>query len=86
VPGAERLLKRGMVQPLSLRRESLYARYRYFSLKGARRRFGFSEYTLGMTFELLLLHKVVAPVTVEWMQNDDLKDPERFRVMFDLQF
>ncbi len=72
--------------PLSLRREALYGRYRYFSLQGKKRRFGFNEYALGITFELLAFHKLPIPVTVEWMQNNDLKDSEQFRVMFDLQF
>ena len=72
--------------PLSLRREAFYGRYRYFSLKGQKERFSFNEYAAGVTFELLFLHKVPVPVTFEWMQNDDLKDPEHFRVLFDLQF
>ncbi len=72
--------------PLSLRRESLYGKYRYFSLKGEKRYFSFSEYTLGVTLELLFLHKIVLPVTLEWMQNDDLKESRNFRMLFSVAF
>jgi hypothetical protein len=72
--------------PLSLRREVLYGKYRYFNLKGNEKEYDFSEYTVGLTLELLVLHKLPLPISFEWLKNDDLKDANNFRMIVDLQF
>lgn len=72
--------------PLSLRREALYGTYRHFLLQDRNRDFNLDEYTLGMTLELLLLHKLVMPLQIEYLKNDDLKRAKSFRVLFNLAF
>jgi len=71
--------------PLSLRRESLYAKYNYYDMTFLDDRSkGFSEYILGSSFDLLFLHKNPIPLSFEYIYNGDLKDSSRFRVLFDL--
>ncbi len=72
--------------PLSIRREALYGKYRYFHLKGTKNWVDFHEYTLGMTFELLAFHKGIVPVSFEFLKNDDLKESTNFRMIFSLDF
>ncbi len=72
--------------PLSLRRETLYGKYRYFRLGGDGRHYRFNEYTLGLNLELLALHKAVVPFSIEWLRNDNLRDPRTFRLFFTMQF
>jgi hypothetical protein len=71
--------------PLSLRRESVYAKYNYYDLTFLNERSkGFSEYILGSSFDLLFLHKNPIPLSFEYIYNDGLIDSSRFRVLFDL--
>ena len=72
--------------PLSLRRETLYGKYRYFRLGGEGRHYRFNEYTLGLNLELLALHKAVVPFSIEWLKNDNLRDPRKVRLFFTVQF
>ena len=72
--------------PLSLRRESVYGKYRYFHFEDRREGFNLNEYTLGLKVELLLFHKVIMPISFEFLKNDDLKESNNFRVLFDLNF
>jgi len=72
--------------PLSLRREVLYGKCRYFRLKGEERFYSFYEYTVGTTLELLTLHKLVLPVSLEWIKNDDLRESNNFRILFSMAF
>jgi len=71
--------------PLSLRRESVYAKYNYYDMTFLNDRSkGFSEYILGSSFDLLFLHKNPIPLSFEYIYNGDLKDSSRFRMLFDL--
>jgi len=72
--------------PLSLRREVVYGKYRYFRLKGGDRFYSFHEYTVGTTLDLLTLHKWALPVSLEWIKNDDLKESNNFRIFFSMLF
>lgn len=72
--------------PLSLRREAFYGKYRYFHLKGNNSWVDFHEYTVGLTLELLALHKQAFPISFEYLKNDDLKESNNFRIVFDLSF
>ena len=71
--------------PLALRQESLYARYRYLHLEN-RHAIQIREVSLGIRAELLVLHKIPLPVTIEWMHNDDIEKSRNFRFMIDLRF
>jgi hypothetical protein len=71
--------------PLSLRQESLYATYRYLHLKNHAVT-QLHEVTLGLRAELLVLHKIVIPVSFEWMHNDDIGRSRDFRFVIDMKF
>ncbi len=74
--------------PLSLRQESLYTGWRYMHLKdvmGGGDRV-LQEVSVGMRAELLLLHKLVLPVTFEWMYNDRIAKSRNFRFVIDMHF
>lgn len=71
--------------PTSLRRESLYLKYHYYDMKLLNNQnIDFSEYILGLNFDLLLLHNHTVPLSFEYIYNEDLRDSSRFRVLFDL--
>ena len=71
--------------PVSLRRESIYAKYNYYDMTLLNdTNIDFSEYILGLNFDLLLLHSNSIPLSFEYIYNEDLRDSSRFRVLFDL--
>jgi hypothetical protein len=71
--------------PLSLRRESIYAKYNYYDITFiSEKSADFNEYILGGSFDLLFFNKLPIPLTFEYMYNDNLRDPQRFRVLFNL--
>jgi len=71
--------------PLSLRRESIYAKCNYYDITFLNDQSeNFSEYTFGLNLDLLLLHSNPIPLSFEYIYNDDLIDSSRFRVLFDL--
>jgi hypothetical protein len=71
--------------PVSLRRESLYAKYHYYDITFLNDKSeDFSEFTFGMNFDLIFLHKNPVPLSLEFIYNDKLVDDTRFRVLFDI--
>ena len=73
--------------PLSLRRESIYTKYSYFDVTFlSDKDKQISEYQVGLTLELLLMHNYPVPLTFEYSYNEDVKDDGRFKVLFDLSF
>ncbi len=73
--------------PLSLRREALYAKYRYYDITTAsNEQNNYNEFTVGATFDLLLIHNFPVPMSVEYIHNDDLDDSNNFRLIFDITF
>ncbi len=72
--------------PLSLRREALYTKYSYYNLGVKNGRLNIDEYTLGLTLELLLMHKSVVNVDFEFLFNDDYSPVNRFKMIIDASF
>ena len=71
--------------PLSLRRESIYAKYNYYDMTFLNDKSeDFSEYIVGLNLDLLLLNSNPIPLIFEYIYNDKLVDSSRFRVLFDL--
>ena len=70
--------------PLSLQRESLYAKARYYALGQDGKQDNYAEYVLGTQIDLLVYHELNVPLTVEWIHNDDVyeKDSVRFGLGF----
>jgi len=72
--------------PLSLQREALYAKYRYYDLqyydtKG----YDFAEGTLGATFATVWFNKGVIPLSVEYVVNDADFLEEKYKIRFILE-
>jgi len=71
--------------PISLKREAIYLKYNYYDITSLKKEnYTFREYILGISFDLLFLHNNTIPLTFEYLQNKDLKDPNRFKISFNL--
>ncbi len=73
--------------PVSLRREAIYAKYRYYDLgfiKGGSR--SFNEYSIGLRADLLYFNTLPLPFEIEYIENPDLKESSHLRVLFDMAF
>ncbi len=68
--------------PLSLQRETFYAKQRRYEIDF--NRFvsrSYDETTVGAEFDLLFFHKVNLPFSVEWIHNKDVFDPDKVRFL-----
>ncbi|MBU0721514.1 hypothetical protein KJ877_09240 [bacterium] len=75
--------------PLSLQRESLYTKYRYYELQtlGAKR-LNFSEITAGITLSNVFLNKYSFPLNLEYIYNDAdfIQNENNVRLTFGISF
>ncbi len=70
--------------PLSLQRESIYTKYRYYDLEDfSSKKYNFSEITAGFTVFSVVLNKFIFPVNFEYINNnaDFIEDKNKFRFM-----
>ena len=73
--------------PLSLQRESLYLKDRFYDIDFTdRENKQYSESILGIELDLLFLHKATIPLNIEWIYNEDVQDKEQIRFMFGVAF
>ncbi len=71
--------------PLSLRREAIYGKYRYYDItRASNEQTNYHELTVGTTFDLLFIHNIPIPMSVEYIYNEDLEDSNSFRLIFDI--
>ena len=73
--------------PLSLQRESLYIKERFYEMEfaeGETREY--QETILGLDFDTLVLHNNVVPVKLEWIYNGDVEDKSRVQLSFGVDF
>ncbi len=71
--------------PVSLRREALYAKYNYYNMEFLNaQREDFHEITVGVRADMLYFNSLALPISVEYIYNDKLNNPNEFRVLFDL--
>ncbi len=57
--------------PISLQRESLYAKYRHYSLKSFfKTEYEINEITLGLTLSTVFLNSFAFPISLEYIHND----------------
>ena len=69
--------------PLSLQRESLYAKQRLYDIDFTdSENKQYNETTVGVELDLLFLHNNTIPLNIEWIYNTDVRDKEQFRVLF----
>lgn len=75
--------------PLSLRREALYAKYRYYDLEDfASRHESSNEVTAGITLSSVFLNSFVLPISFEYVHSDStlLSDENSVRVLLGFSF
>ncbi len=68
--------------PLSLRRESVYVKQRLYDIDFTdtiNRRY--NESVVGVEADVLLLHKIELPLSIEWLYNPDVEDQKQVRVL-----
>ncbi len=68
--------------PLSLQRETFYAKQRRYEIDFTNTLSkSYDETTLGAEFNLLFLHKLGLPLSVEWIYNRDAFEPNKVRFL-----
>ena len=75
--------------PLSLQRESLYLKYRYYDLESfSNGNFNANEITIGTTLSTVFLNSLELPIGFEYIHNDAifLQDKSKFRLMLGYSF
>ena len=68
--------------PISLQRETFYAKQRRYKIDF--NRFvsrNYNETIVGAEFDLLFLHKLGLPLSVEWIHNKDVFEPNKVRFL-----
>ena len=73
--------------PLSLQRESIYFKQRLYDVDFTDKiNKKYNESVLGLETDLLFLHKIPVPMTLEYLYNPDIKDKEQFHFLFGVHF
>ena len=72
--------------PISLQRESLYLKHKIYDLELLEESKKFSESTIGLTSDVVLLNQFVLPISVEAIYNKDALDDTIFRVLISEEF
>jgi hypothetical protein len=73
--------------PLSLQRESVYVKQRLYDIDFTDKiNKKYNETVIGLEADLLFLHKISIPMSMEYLYNPDVQDKEQFRFLFGTQF
>ncbi|MCK5853698.1 MAG: hypothetical protein KAG56_00665, partial [Sulfurovaceae bacterium] len=72
--------------PISLQRENLYLKHKIYDLELLEENKKFSESTLGLTSDVVLLNQFVVPISIEAIYNKDAIDRTIFRVLLSEEF
>ena len=73
--------------PLSLQREALYAKQRRYEIEFTNTvSRSYNETTVGAEFDLLFIHKLEIPLSLEWIYNKDIRDSNQVRLLFGVSF
>jgi hypothetical protein len=68
--------------PLSLQRESIYLKQRLYDIDFTDTlNKKYNETIVGVEADLLFLHKIPIPISIEYLYNPDVQDREQFRVL-----
>ncbi len=71
--------------PLSLTREALYLRYRYYNVQDFGQPDAWSSHTIyhestaGLTLEVLVMNRLTVPISFEYIYNDNTQEEHNFR-------
>jgi len=77
--------------PLSIQRESIYTKYRYYQLESfSDNLYNFNEYSLGLNLSLVGLNSLAFPIMFEYTYNDDkyniVDSKNKFRLLLGVEF
>ena len=77
--------------PISLQREAIYAKYRYYELEDYNaKKYEANEATVGLTLSAVFLNSLTIPITLEYIYNDADKtlvaDESKVRFLFGASF
>jgi len=73
--------------PLSLQRETLYLKQRRYDIDFSQKKSQtYNETILGAEFDLLFIHKLLLPFSVEWIYNRDVVDSNKLRFVVGVTF
>ncbi|RUM75662.1 MAG: hypothetical protein DSZ11_01810 [Sulfurovum sp.] len=72
--------------PISLQRETLYLKHKIYDLELLEESKKFSESTLGLTSDVVLLNQFVLPLSMEIIYNKETTDKTIFRVLVSEEF
>ena len=67
--------------PISLQRESIYAKYKIYDIDFVNKNKKYNETTLGVENDLVLFNNFTLPIKFEFLYNPDVKDKSLFRVL-----
>lgn len=77
--------------PLSIQRESIYTKYRYYKLESFTKKvYNFREYSLGLDLSVVGLNSLAFPLKIEYVYNNDkygiIKDTKKLMVKLGVEF
>lgn len=72
--------------PLSIQREALYVKQKYYDIKTKDAHLKYNESTLGLELDLLVYHEATVPLQIEWVHNEDVENKDQFRLNLNVLF
>ena len=72
--------------PLSIQREAVYVKHKYYDIKTNQKQLKYNETTLGLDIDLLVYHSVTLPLQLEWIHNKEVENQDSFRVQLGVHF
>ena len=72
--------------PLSLQRESLYAKARYYTLGQDGKNEDYVEFVVGTQIDALLDHELSLPLNIEWIHNENAYEKDSVKFTFGFSF
>lgn len=73
--------------PISIQRESIYLKERFYKIDFNKKiAKNYNETVVGVESDLLFLHKIPIPMTIEYLYNSNIKDSEQIRFLFGIRY
>lgn len=73
--------------PISVRRESIFYKYNQYNLKNTLdETTTINEQIVGLTIDMLFLHKLPIPITIKYIKNDYFENEEQVKVTLGVEF
>ncbi|NEW61137.1 hypothetical protein GSY74_07570 [Sulfurovum sp. bin170] len=72
--------------PVSLQRETIYLKHRFYDFELPNENRQYNETTIGLESDILFFHKLPVPIKLEWLYNEDSEDKSLFRILLGSEF